>query len=487
MKARKAMALMMASAMAVSMMACGSDGGTATKAADETTKAAETSKGSDESTKAAEESTKAADETKGGEEEDIKEVVFPNQVNDGKDCTIRFAWWGGQTRHERTQQVVDMFMEKYPNVTITTEPSDFDGYFQKMATLVGGGDVWDVFQLGNNWAEYKDIILDLTPYIEDGTINTENISDGFLATTYDMGKQMEISLGTNAHVMIYNADMFAEAGLDEPAENWTWEEFEEYAEKLAEITGEYGCGGLAEFEGVSIVGVPQYGNGLNFFKADSSGLMIDKPDYMVPFIEMIQRMTEKGIYPDRGAQNETGGSPEQSFVATGEAAMTWALSNQVIAMAKAAEENGVGTLKIATVPRRSSDGPAGCAVKSGQGLSIYSETKYPDVCAEFINYFINSIEANRILAGERGVPISAAVREDLNTTMSVLEKSIYEYVGMVGAWEDSKDVFLNEPSQQNAIKDEVKNQLDKVNAGEVTAEEAAKNIFDFANAAFTRE
>ena len=35
MKARKAMALMMASAMAVSMMACGSDGGTATKAADE--------------------------------------------------------------------------------------------------------------------------------------------------------------------------------------------------------------------------------------------------------------------------------------------------------------------------------------------------------------------------------------------------------------------------------------------------------------------
>lgn len=79
MKARKAMALMMASAMAVSMMACGSDGGTATKAADETTKAAETSKGSDESTKAAEESTKAADETKGGEEEDIKEVVFPTR------------------------------------------------------------------------------------------------------------------------------------------------------------------------------------------------------------------------------------------------------------------------------------------------------------------------------------------------------------------------------------------------------------------------
>ena len=57
---------------------------------------------------------------------------------------------------------------------------------------------------------------------------------------------------------------------------------------------------------------------------------------------------------------------------------------------------------------------------------------------------------------------------------------------MVGEWEDSKNVFINEPSQQNAIKDEFKNQLDKVNAGSITAEEAAKNVFDFANDAFTR-
>lgn len=486
MKAKKVMALMMASAMAVSMAACGSDGGTTTKAADETTKAPETTKGSDETTKAADETTKAAEETKGGEEGDVKEVVFPEKVNNGEDCTIRFAWWGGQTRHERTEKVVEMFMEKYPNVTITTEPSDFDGYFQKMATLVGGGDVWDVFQLGNNWAEYTDIITDLTPYIEDGTINTDNISDGFLATTYDLGKQMEISLGTNAHVIIYNADMFAEAGLDEPAENWTWEDYEKCAEALKEVTGEYGSSSLEEFYGACTVGVPQWEDGLNFFKADNSGLMIDKPDYMVPFIEMIQRMTESGAYPDRGALNEMGTTPEQNFVATGEAAMTWALSNQVIAMAKAAEENGVGTLKIATLPRHSADGPSGYAVKSSQGLAIYNKTKYPDVCAEFINFFINSPEANQVLAGERGVPITSAVRAAIEPSLSELEKSVYDYVGMVGEWEDSKNVFINEPSQQNAIKDEFKNQLDKVNAGSITAEEAAKNVFDFANDAFTR-
>lgn len=479
MKIKKLTALTLATAMVLSATAC-SSGKTAEETKAPATTAAET--------KAAE--TKTEETTAGGtaavETGDIKEVVFPDQVNNGEPCTIRFGWWGGQTRHERTEEVVKMFMEKYPNVKIDTEPSDFNGYFQKLPTLIGAQDVWDVFQLGNNWAEFSTIVTDLTPYIEDGTINTDNISDGFLATTYDMGKQMEISLGTNAHCIIYNADMFAEAGIAEPAENWTWEEYEKYAEALKEVTGDFGSSSLEEFYAACTVGVPQYEDGLNFFKADNSGLMIETPDYMVPFIEMIQRMSESGAYPDRGALNEMGTAPEQNFVATGEAAMTWALSNQVVAMAKAAEENGVGTLKIATVPRKTADGPSGYAVKSSQGLTIYSQTEYPDVCAAFINFFINSTEANQVLLGERGVPVTSAVRASIEPTLSDLEKDIYAYVAMIGGWEDSKHVFINEPSQQVAIKDEFKSQLDKVNAGELTPQQAAQNVFDFATEAFTR-
>lgn len=478
-KMRRFTALALASVVALSATACSS------KPAEEP---AATTAATTAETTAADKTgeTTAADTAAPAAEGDSKEVTFPDQLNNGEPCTIRFGWWGGQTRHERTEEVVKMFMEKYPNVTIETEPADFNGYFQKLPTLVGAQDVWDVFQLGNNWAEFSTIVTDLTPYIEDGTINRDNITDGFLATTYDLGKQMEISLGTNAHCIIYNADMFAEAGLPEPADNWTWEDYEKYSEALKEVTGDYGSSSLEEFYGACTVGVPQYEDGLNFFKADNSGLMIETPDYMVPFIEMIQRMTESGAYPDRGALNEMGTAPEQNFVATGEAAMTWALSNQVVAMAKAAEENGVGTLKIATIPRKTADGPSGYAVKSSQGLAIYTQTEYPDVCAAFINYFINSPEANLVLLGERGVPVASNVRAAIEPSLSELEKEIYDYVGRVGSWEDSKNVFINEPSQQNAIKDEFKSQLDRVNAGELTAQEAAQNVFDFATSAFSR-
>lgn len=125
-------------------------------------------------------------------------------------------------------------------------------------------------------------------------------------------------------------------------------------------------------------------------------------------------------------------------------------------------------------------------MKSSQGLAIYNQTKYPEVCAAFINYFINSIEANNILLGERGVPITSAVREAMEPSLTDVEKGIYDYIDMVGNWEDSKNVFINEPSQQAAIRDEFKSQLDRVNAGEITAEEAAQNVFDFATDAFSR-
>ena len=276
MKFKIVMALALASAMVMSLAACGSNGDDGSSEAGSSGQ----SSSAQQSSASAESSTaQASDSAAGGDVAASTEAIeFPEQLNNGEPCTIRFGWWGGQTRHERTQQVVDMFMEKYPNVTIETEPADFNGYFQKLPTLIGANDVWDVFQLGNNWAEFTDIVTDLTPYIEDGTINTEYITDGFLSITYDLGKQMEISLGTNAHCIIYNADLFEKAKLAEPGERWTWDDYEAYAEALKEVTGEYGSSSLEEFYGACTVGIPQYGEGKNFFKGDNSGLLIESPD-----------------------------------------------------------------------------------------------------------------------------------------------------------------------------------------------------------------
>ena len=89
---KRVIAAALAVSMTVSLSACG--GGSAP--ADETTKAAEQK----QETEAAQGETKA-DQAAGGEE-----------------VTLRFSWWGGDSRHEATQKAVDAFMAKYPNIKV---------------------------------------------------------------------------------------------------------------------------------------------------------------------------------------------------------------------------------------------------------------------------------------------------------------------------------------------------------------------------------
>src|SRR5699024_9905205 len=59
-------------------------------------------------------------------------------------------------RAATTEQVIDLFLEKNPEVTISAEPGDISGYFDKLATSVAAGDAPDVMTMGGAYpAEYS--------------------------------------------------------------------------------------------------------------------------------------------------------------------------------------------------------------------------------------------------------------------------------------------------------------------------------------------
>src|SRR5665647_2067203 len=55
------------------------------------------------------------------------------------DVTLRVNWWGGDARVEGTNQAIEAFQAKYPNIHVTGELSDWNGYWDKLATSVAGG------------------------------------------------------------------------------------------------------------------------------------------------------------------------------------------------------------------------------------------------------------------------------------------------------------------------------------------------------------
>ncbi len=403
---------------------------------------------------------------------------------DGKAVTLRFAWWGSQSRHEKTQRVVEMFMEKYPNVTIEMEPYDSNGYFQKMGVLVGANDVWDIWQFGNNFAEYEGWFIDLKPYIDAGIIDTTNIANSFLENTQYKGMQASMSLGMNTYCVAYNPSLFAEAGIEEPADNWTWEDYKTAAEAIKAVTGEFGSSLLNHLFGAAMAGVPQQEKGLNFLKSDNSGLEITKPDYLVPYFQLLKDMMDKGVYPNPGEAAEIGADVAQDFITTGEAGMACIASNQFITLSESAEKNGITGLKIAYLPRYDADGPSGLRTKSSQGLCISPTCEYPEVAAAFIDFMINDEEANMVLAAERGIPVNSKVREALSSQLTYAQKQIFEFVDKLAVDPDSSLVNINEPAPLSAIHDRINLNVEKVYANEMTPEQAAQDVFDFANAQF---
>ena len=55
------------------------------------------------------------------------------------------------------------------------------------------------------------------------------------------------------------------------------------------------------------------------------------------------------------------------------------------------------------------------------------QCKTPDEGAKFIDYFTNSLEANDVLAAERGVPVSSAVREHMLPNLDPVGKETFQF------------------------------------------------------------
>lgn len=50
------------------------------------------------------------------------------ESDDGGTVELSFMWWGGDSRHEYTQELIDMFEAEHANISIEPIFTDFDPY-----------------------------------------------------------------------------------------------------------------------------------------------------------------------------------------------------------------------------------------------------------------------------------------------------------------------------------------------------------------------
>ena len=149
---KRVLSLLMASAMIVGLTACGSS--------NEPAATASTDSGNTAATTADNSGSAAAG-----------------------NVSMTFTWWGNQTRNERTQAALDLYSEQNPGVTFDTQPAEWNDYWTKLSTLAAGNSLPECLQMDYSYlAQYvaADLLVDLTPYVEDGTLDVSNVSQSIL-------------------------------------------------------------------------------------------------------------------------------------------------------------------------------------------------------------------------------------------------------------------------------------------------------------------
>ncbi|HWT27238.1 MAG TPA: extracellular solute-binding protein [Mobilitalea sp.] len=459
MKAKRVILLILSILTIFAMVACNADDKTKNTTND-TTVDTDTNKTDDSS------DAKKDDTQKDDTQKDAEKIV------------LRMAWWGSQVRHDNTVKVIEMYEAQNPNVDIQYEFYDFDGYFTKLNTLVASNEVWDCFQLGGNFPTYLSKIVPLDDYIKSGIIDASKTTAAFLKTTQDKGVQLGISNGVNCYGVAYDPAMFAKAGVPEPKENWTWDDYKNACMTIHDKLGIYGSSKFDDFIGGCTMGISQVDYNLNFFAPSNDKLGFDDYTLLTDYLQMRADLTNAGAYPDPGAIAEIK-DIQGDYLATGEAAMTWVASNQFIALSEAAGRE----LKLVPAPRRTADGPSGSTIQSSQMFCVSKDSKHPEEAAKFLNFFWTDGEANKILNGERGISIFSNVLEAQATEMTDKQNTVNEFVKLIGSYKTGS-INVISPAQKTEIEDNYKLLVEKVIYGDMTADEAAKSCYDFAKSKF---
>lgn len=340
--------------------------------------------------------------------------------------TLRFSWWGSQTRHERTLEVIKLFEKKYPNIKIKPEYTGWSGYFDKMAAQAAGGNLPDIMQHDYKYIKQyveNDLLLPLDSYVASKKIDFSDIPEAAMAAGYLNGKLYGINLGNNTYALIYDPEMFAKAGVPEPTTDWTWEDYLDICRKIHKKLGVYADTNICNSG--RYAGFEHYlrQHGYKLFADSGTTLGYDDDKLFVDFYQMDLQLVKEGVFapPEVRIENHT---VENDLIVTQKTAMASYWSNQIIAITSAAGR----PLNMALFPKAKDQVKEGQYLKPSMFLSITKHSKHPEAAAKFINFFINDIEAGKILKTDRGVPVANKVRNALKPSLTEAEKKMFNFV-----------------------------------------------------------
>lgn len=342
---------------------------------------------------------------------------------------ISIAWWGLESRHEIMKEIFQVYEKEHTDIEFEMIPMDWEGYFDWLSVQAASGSMPDIVQMDYMYLSTyarNGSLADLSKFIEKGTIDTSYIDERYVEAGREENKIVGMALGISTLAVGYNPELFHMAGVEEPDSDWTWKDYIRMNREITKTIGK-----KSAVVAVGVTGdinllhywVRQHGECL--FNEEGNGLGFTDDSVLVEYFNMWKSMMDEGISPnpDEMAEILTRGQ-ESDPVVTGNAGTIFEWGNYAAKMAEFNDD-----LKIVTPPLQEDSKSKGLWMKPSMFFSVAENSKVKEECAEFIDWFLNSEEANAILKGERGMPVSSKVRDSLRDSgeLTMQQENMFAY------------------------------------------------------------
>lgn len=341
---------------------------------------------------------------------------------------LRLAWWGGDARHAMYNELADIYERENPGVILDREFAGWGPYWERLATQVAGGNAPDIIHMHEAFlTEYasRGTLLDLTPFVEDGTLDLSAFPDGIVDAGRVGDTLVMVSLGNSSSGTHFNTRLFDEAGIPHPTFEWTWADFEATAIALSEAHGPgvYGASDVGGWDATLELFMRQRGKTL----FDGNALGFERED-LIEYWSMWQRLREAGGVPPAEVTAERGNAPHQDGL----------LVHNVIAMQlmsgnqhRIFQQYSDDELGLTTLPRPNDPTANPGDVISGAYISVSARSRNPVESVRFINWLVNDPDVAVRYGGEHGPPGSVLMQEVIAEHMEPADQRLMDMMQFI--------------------------------------------------------
>jgi multiple sugar transport system substrate-binding protein len=204
----------------------------------------------------------------------------------------------------------DLFEKENPNIKVNIETFGWDTYGTQLQTRIGGGDAPDCFELGlDAFPSYVDqnAILPLDDFTAATSTDLSVLTEKSVQAFSLDGTKYGMPYSYSTVILIYNKDLFDQAGVSYPTADWTWADADAAALKIKALGDDYYglIQPISTYEFFKVV--KQYNGGL--LNDDNTAFTVNRAENVEALQRLVDNVQVSNICPSteqRGSLDEWG-------------------------------------------------------------------------------------------------------------------------------------------------------------------------------------